>query len=68
MLEELSAQRIVPPQRRTGEFRTGVRYEQRREAPLFTFSVTRADQATDALFSLKPAMVYVPLEELAAHP
>lgn len=68
VLEELSAQRIVPPQRRTGEFRTGVRYEQRREAPLFTFSVTRADQATDALFSLKPAMVYVPLEELAAHP
>ena len=67
-LEELTAQRKVPPQRRTGEFRTGVRYEQRREPPVLTCSVTRAQQASDDLLALCPALVYVPLEELAAHP
>ena len=67
-LEELSARRTAPPPRRTGEYRPGVRYENRREAPELTISVSRAGQVTPELLALDPALVYVPLEELAAHP
>ena len=67
-LEDLSAQRVLPPARRSGEFHPGVRYENRREAPALTLSVRRAEQLTPELLALEPALVYVPLEELAAHP
>ncbi|MBU5436061.1 U32 family peptidase [Pseudoflavonifractor sp. MSJ-37] len=67
-LEGLSARRQVPPVRRRGEFRPGVRYEDRREAPVLTVSVSRAAQITPELLALSPALVYVPLEELSAHP
>ncbi len=67
-LEDLSAQRVVPPKRRSGEFHPGVRYENRREAPLLTLSVRRAEQLTPELLALGPVLVYLPLEELAAHP
>ncbi len=67
-LEELSAQRIVPKARRTGEFQPGVRYENRREAPVLTVSVRHAEQVTEELLACRPALVYVPVEELSAHP
>ena len=67
-LEELSARRMAPPVRRRGTFQPGVRYENRREEPLLTVSVSRAEQVTGALLALSPALIYVPLEELAAHP
>ena len=42
-------------------------YENRREEPVLTISVRRAEQLTDELLRLRPALVYVPLDELAAH-
>ena len=35
---------------------------------MLTISVRRAEQLTDELLRLGPALVYVPLDELAAHP
>ena len=67
-LEDLTAQRAVPPARRAGEFHPGARYENRREPPLLTISVRRAEQVTKELLDLGPALVYLPLEELCAHP
>ena len=67
-LEKLSVQRQEPPRRRTGEYHAGARYENRREEPVLTISVRRAEQLTDELLRLGPALVYVPLDELAAHP
>ena len=67
-LDSLTAMRSLPPVRRTGAFKPGVRYEGPREAPALTVSVRRAEQVTPELLALAPALVYVPLEELAAHP
>ena len=67
-LEKLSVQRQEPPRRRAGEYHAGARYENRREEPVLTISVRRAEQLTDELLRLRPALVYVPLDELAAHP
>ena len=67
-LEKLTAQRAEPPKRRSGEFHPGARYENRREPPALTLSVRRAEQVTRELLDLGPALVYLPLEELCAHP
>ena len=67
-LEGLSRLRIQPPERRTGHYSPGARYENRRERPLLTLSVRKAEQVTDELLALGPALVYLPLEELTAHP
>ena len=67
-LDGLTRQRGTPPRRRGGEYRAGARYENRREPPALTISVRKAEQVTGELLALKPAMVYIPLDELAAHP
>ena len=67
-LDGLTKQREALPQRRTGEYHPGARYENRREAPALTLSVRSADQVTQELLDLGPTLVYIPLEELAAHP
>ena len=67
-LDKLTAQRAAPPKRRAGEFHPGARYENRREPPVLTLSVRRAEQLTRELLDLGPALVYLPLEELCAHP
>ena len=67
-LEELSQQRVALPERRTGPFRPGVRYESRRQPPVFTLSLRRAEQLSDQLLALSPALIYLPVEELSAHP
>ena len=67
-LEGLSGQRGEPPRRRSGEYRAGARYENRREEPALTISVRKAEQVTDELLGLGPALVYIPLDELCAHP
>lgn len=67
-LEGLSARRVEPPHWRTGEFHPGARYENRKNAPILTVSVLRAGQVSRELLALEPALVYVPLSELAAHP
>ena len=67
-LDKLTGLREQPPRRRQGEYRPGARYENRREPPVITLSVRTAEQVTRELLDLGPAMVYLPLEELAAHP
>ena len=67
-LDGLTRQRGTPPRRRSGEYHAGARYENRREAPVLTISVRKAEQVTGELLALKPAMVYIPMDELAAHP
>lgn len=51
-----------------GQFRTGVRYENRREAPFLTLSLRRAEQLTEELLDLEPMLLYLPLDEAADHP
>ena len=68
VLEELAAQRSAPPRRRKEEFHPGVRYEGRREAPVFTFSLSQARQLSQELLKLGPALIYLPVAEAAAHP
>lgn len=67
-LDALSAQRIAPPKRRENEFSAGARYENRREPPILTISVRKAEQVTAELLRLSPALLYIPVDELAAHP
>ena len=67
-LDGLTKQREALPQRRTGAYHPGARYENRKEAPALTLSVRTADQVTPELLDLGPALVYIPLEELAAYP
>ena len=68
VLEGLTVQRQTPPKRETAPFRPGVRYENRREAPVFTVALRKADQLSADLVRLSPAMIYLPADELAAHP
>ncbi len=68
VLEELSVQRQAPPQVRTDTFHAGVRYDNPRYLPALTVSVRRAGQVSPDLLRRAPALLYVPVEELAAHP
>jgi putative protease len=68
VLEELSAQRVVPPVRKKEPFRPGVRYENQKLPPVYTVSVRTAEQISDPLLRLRPALVYLPVEEGEAHP
>ena len=69
VLEELTRQRgAAPAAPNVGPFHAGVRYENRKEPPVLTLSLRSAGQLTPALCDLKPALVYLPAEELAAHP
>ena len=69
VLEELTRQRGAAPEApRPVPSRAGVRYENRREPPVLTVALRSAGQLTPALCDLKPALVYLPAEELAAHP
>jgi putative protease len=45
-----------------------VRQENRKESPVFTLNLHRAEQLTPELLKLSPAVVYLPVEEIAAHP
>ena len=67
-LDELSRQRTALPQRRTGEFKPGVRYENRKDLPQFTVSLRTADQLSHELLKLSPALIYLAVDEAAAHP
>ncbi|NCB62172.1 MAG: U32 family peptidase [Clostridia bacterium] len=68
VLEDLSAQRTAPPQRRQEQFHTGVRYENRKEGPILTISLRKSEQLTGELLALKPALIYLPSEEIVASP
>ena len=68
VLEGLTAQRSAVAKPRLGEYHPGVRYENRREAPILTVSLRRVEQLTNDLVDLAPGILYLPLEEAAAHP
>ena len=69
VLEELSRQRgAVPESPKVGPFHAGVRYENRKDPPVFTLSLRSAAQLTRELCALKPTLLYLPAEEIAQHP
>ncbi|HIS51818.1 MAG TPA: U32 family peptidase [Candidatus Onthomonas avicola] len=69
LLDELSVARIQPPERPEGQMPDLPRTENRAEAPVYTLSLRRAGQLTEALLNLKPAVIYLAPEEiLAARP
>ena len=61
-LAGLAAQRQEVPQRPTEPFRPGVRYENQKQPPVFTLSLRTADQLSEELLALKPALVYLPVD------
>ncbi len=67
-LDGLTAQRTAPGKPGSGKFHPGFQYENPKKPPILTMSVRAADQVTDELLALSPALLYVPLDELAAHP
>ena len=67
-LEELGKERQKVPQRRKEWFQPGVRYENQTQPPVFTVSLRAAAQLSDNLLKLKPALIYLPAGEGAAHP
>ena len=64
-LDKLTVQRGVQIERRTLEFKTGVRYEAPKHPPLLTLSLRTRSQLSPALLALKPHRIYLPVEELA---
>lgn len=68
VLDGLSKQRTALPQRRHGEYRPGARYENYRGEPDIIVSLRRAEQMTFELMKARPAMITLPVEEIAAHP
>ena len=68
VLEELGKARLAPVSRQTGEFRPGVRYENTKHPPAVTVSVRLAKQVSPELLKRKPALLYLPAGEGAAHP
>ena len=68
VLEKLSQERARPPERKTGEYHPGVRYENPKAPPALTVSVRRAEQITPELLALKPERIYLPCDEGAACP
>ncbi len=67
-LEDLARQRQELPQRRREPFQPGVRYDNPKPPPAFTLSLRTAAQASGELLKLKPALLYLPAGEGAAHP
>ena len=68
VLDDLSKQRTALPQRRHGEYKMGARYENYREEPDIYVSLRHAGQMTFELVKQRPAMITLPVEEIAAHP
>lgn len=65
VLEALEAERKTPPDRKTGAYQPGVRFQNRPDPPVLTVSVSHMAQLSKELLALSPALVYVPLEEAA---
>lgn len=68
VLEELSVQRSTPPAHQQAPYQPAPRRENRKEPPVYTVSVQRAEQITEELMRLRPALVYLPLELAAKRP
>lgn len=68
VLDDLSDQRAMPPKRTFNPYRVGARFANPTRPPAITVSLLRASQLTFELQKLHPALVYLPLEEIAANP
>lgn len=68
VLDGLSAQRTALPQRRHGAYKLGARYENYRNAPDLYVSLRKVGQMTFELVKQRPALITLPVEEIAAHP
>ena len=68
VLDGLSAKRAALPQRRHGEFSQGPRYAGYRGEPDIYVSLRRVEQMTSELVKQRPALITLPVEEIAAHP
>lgn len=64
----LTAQRGRAPQRRIGAYNHPALYDGMTGEPQLTISVRQASQITSRMLSMRPAVLYVPLEEIVAHP
>lgn len=68
-LEELGRQRTALPERRCEPFRPGVRYENRKQPPVYTLSVRAARTGQPGAAPPRPPpLLYLPAGEGAAHP
>ena len=68
VLDGLSQKRTAIPQRRHGEYKVGARYDDHRGEPDIYVSLRRAQQMTFELVKQRPALIALPLEEIADHP
>ena len=64
----LTAQRGRAPQRRLGAYNRPALYDGMTGEPQLTISVRQAAQITSRMLAMRPAVLYVPLEELVEHP
>ena len=68
VLEALAEERQKPPRRRQDKYQPGVRYENQPQPPVLTVSLRAASQLSKELLKLRPALIYLPAGEGAAHP
>lgn len=68
VLDQLTALRARVEHRPLGAFETLAPLAGPVGVPKLTVSVRTADQITERLLSMKPAVLYVPVQELLAHP
>lgn len=68
VLDNLTSQRITPPERRQGAYHPGVRYENQTSEPVLTLSLHTAEQFSQELLDCHPHSLALPLDEWIAHP
>ena len=68
VLDGLSQERVVLPERRHNEYKVGARYENYRGEPNINVQLRRAAQVSNDLLKQKPNLIYLPVEEIAANP
>lgn len=68
VLDELAKKRSAPPCRQHGTFPVDARYANRSDLPQVNVSLRSVAQVSDELLQLRPSMLCLPADELAAHP
>ena len=67
-LAMLTAQRGRAPQRHIGAYNRPALYDGMTGEPQLTISVRQVAQITSRMLSMRPAVLYVPLEQIVTHP
>ncbi len=63
LYEQLTNERMKLPEREFSQFRTGLRYLERREPPVHTVALHSLTQLSPELLALSPERLYLPLKE-----